>query len=246
VRDKVLAANPRMKLKAFMALTDEELYRYVVKLVRPKQPLEFIEKLKKYVSFELRSSFKATVDHFNYFYEALLQYRNDFLRVYELMAEDNADAMPACNEKKNGLPRIFMDEIPFEYGDRVWTTLKKKPYRTVSKFLKAFYQVVELHFTHHEKTKELQQAFGGTAWEASKSDTRPPRLTEPRLHALGHDDESPLDDPPPRAAQDEQEIYSDDDVVDQPPVSSLLQAPISAEGANGLLWQAPLRLLHQG
>lgn len=171
IRARLLAKDRKLSERKYFALSNKSLYSKLKKLIQPNTRVEFQEKLEKNVEFNLRPNYKPTPSDFRPFYDALLEYRNDFLKVYELLAEDNEENVPECKNFDGGLISSFLKKIPFEYGNRLFKTLKnKETIKTIYEFLNQFYLTVEYHHDCHMQAVALLQAFGGTDWLTKKVD----------------------------------------------------------------------------
>ena len=170
IRRRLVASDVKLNEVAFYRLETEDLFARLRKEIRPFSKLDFQTKLQKNVNFEISSGYKPTPTNFLPMYNALLAFRTDFLYVYELMAEDNADNVPECKNKEGGLIKIFLDKIPFEYGKRTFQLLSSdQKYSDIHVFLKAFYTQVQSDASDAQNARRLLQNFGGTEWEKNSS-----------------------------------------------------------------------------
>jgi hypothetical protein len=153
----------------FHAMTLTQLQEKVYDYVRPVNKLDFAKQLERYVEFHSMPNHKPTPSDFKPFYNALLEYRNMFVKIYEVMAGNNDENLPPCKNKPGGLIFIFLNKIPFEYGSRVFQIMPDAKYKTIYEFVNKFYQVVEEHFECSKASLKLRQAFGGTEWVTKNS-----------------------------------------------------------------------------
>lgn len=177
-----LAARNGLTDESFYDLTHDELFDITTSYVRPTSRLDFSLKLAANISFGTTLNYKPTADYFRPFYEDLLVYRNLYIKVYELLAENNIPNIPELKNKEGGLFKIFIDKIPFEYGLRVFQIIGGKKYKSIYKFLSRFYKVVEEHHGYYLGAVKLRQSFGGTAYESKK--------IEHKVHAIETVDET--------------------------------------------------------
>ena len=63
--------------------------------------------------------YKPTSISFRLFYEALLDYRKNFLLAYEILADGvDISIIPPTINKDFGLIHIYINKIPFSYGKK--------------------------------------------------------------------------------------------------------------------------------
>ena len=179
VRDLILARQRRLTLTRFYELSTSEFTKILQKQVKPPGRLAFQENLNKTCSFELPHGYKPSSNNFRPFYDALLQYKNKFIRVYEILATDNKRNIPEVNNKDGGLIKIFIDKIPFEYGARTFKSLKPRKYKDIYEFLKKFFEKAQKHYELSRKTNIMTQHFGGTEY-LSKSFEKP-KIIKPQV-----------------------------------------------------------------
>lgn len=170
VRDQLIAVDPvRLGNSKFFALDDLELFRLACAYIQPVSKVDFYTKLDRNVEFTLRSNYWPSPERFRPFYDALLLYKNDFLKVYEVLAFKGQDNLPDCKNKSKGLIKCFLDKIPYEYGHNVNTNFASAQFADIYEFIKRFYETVEEHKQTHQLALKMAQCFSGTAYEARKS-----------------------------------------------------------------------------
>lgn len=165
-RDHLIASEGGMNLTQFYELEDEALFKMLTKQIRPKTPLAFYDKLVKHIDFVIPKSYKPTPSDFKLFLGALRTYRHKFLKLFEVLAADNDANIPEVKNKDGGLLKAFLDKIPFEYGKRVYQTLKVTKFTEFHDFLKLWDAAIKKHETFHEGAVQLKECFGGSDWFA--------------------------------------------------------------------------------
>ena len=163
---ELLAHHPRLTLEEFYSLDNARLLQYLQVHVRPRTSLEFMNVLERNVHFEYDGVHMPSVTYYDRFYAALLIFKEDFLKYYELMAEHNDDNVPPCNDKDGGLVKFYTNAIPFEYGRKLLVKLKQTKFADIYVFLQLFYKIVENDFDLSTNARKCNEHFGGTAWRA--------------------------------------------------------------------------------
>lgn len=163
-----IKAKFRLTNEVYNHLSDTMLYNCVRSFILPESRLDFIRVINLAVPFTLRANFVPTAENFRTFYNALLDYRYTFTKVYEMLADNNGDNVPESKNKPGGLIKCFIDKIPHEYGTRVFQNLPGEQFQRIYTFLRRFYKVVEEHRKYHEYARKLMLSFGGTAFEAAR------------------------------------------------------------------------------
>jgi hypothetical protein len=163
---ELLAHHPRLTLEEFYSLDNARLLQYLQVHVRPRTSLEFMNVLERNVRFEYDGVHMPSVTYYDRFYAALLIFKEDFLKYYELMAEHNDDNVPPCNDKDGGLVKFYTNAIPFEYGRKLLVKLKQTKFADIYVFLQLFYKIVENDYDLSTNARKCNEHFGGTAWRA--------------------------------------------------------------------------------
>jgi len=135
--------------------------------LRPTSPLSFGHALIGNVDFELPHGYRPDAYNFNTWYGLLLSYKRRFRLVFEILKHKNRSNVPYCDNKEGGLVRIFVDKIPFEYGQRILKTMRQRSYRDLYEFLGNFFAEVSRHNEDSRLAKSIRDHFGGTAYIAS-------------------------------------------------------------------------------
>ena len=155
--DVLIARNPGLTVARFYELTPPELLYILQKEVYPKTQLQFTQQLVDYVELHLPPGYKPSTSSFKPFYQALLQFKDAFLKAFEIMATNNAKNVPPMDAKDNGVLRVFLKKIPFRYGLNVYSTLEVKHFANLYQFLKSFFAVVQIHYEDCERARVVGQ-----------------------------------------------------------------------------------------
>jgi len=171
IRREILAQFPAYNEQKFYRLSTSELLSMTQSMVQPLNKSEFAEKLDKYTVFEVPSSYHPTPTNFKPFYKALLLHRENYLKLYEFMSENNEKNIPDCKNKDKGLIKIFLNKIPHEYGNRVFLQLDESQFKGkgIYVFLRCFYTIVKKHYDQYLGSVTLNQSFGGTKFKTKES-----------------------------------------------------------------------------
>ena len=164
VCQELFAHNPTLTLEKFYARSNKKIVRMIKYHIRPQTTIEFQNILTYYVEFRYDSKYPPTPTQFRNFYTSLLIYKDDFMRYYDLIAEDNNAIIPQCTDKEGGLIRIFTDKILFEYGKRVVKSMRKNKFSNIHDFMIKFYEYVEKDFNNSRSAKGINEHFGGTEY----------------------------------------------------------------------------------
>jgi hypothetical protein len=179
VRDDICAQHPGMTIVKFLSCKAKDVIRLIQEECRPISKLQFQEALKKHTYFDIPHNYVPTSSAFKPFRDALLSYRRKFLRAFEIMAQDNEENVPQCDDKEGGLIKIFVEKIPFSYGKKIINSwAKKRRFPDIYAFLKKFFAVVKEHYGAYEKSLLVSQHFEGTEIVAAgKPLVRPTQLS---------------------------------------------------------------------
>ena len=170
VRDMLIAHNAELNDKKFYELRLQDLLGYLYKEVRPDSKIRFRRSLQKYAKFENPSGFSPYKGGFKSFYTALLTYKRQFLRTYEILAMGNANNVPKTDNKPGGLIKVFLEPITYGYGQCIYELLKdqEETFTDIYSFISAFYREVEKDYDRSEHHHAFLTHFSGTATALSK------------------------------------------------------------------------------
>ena len=217
----------RLSQSEYGRLDDIALLKHVQAFITPQSKVEFLKLLNNAATFEIRNSYVPSAEFYRVFYDALLEFRVKFAKIFELLAVDNTVNQPPCNNRPGGLIKCFVEKLPFEYGIKVVQELPKHEIeKSLYDFLRLFYDMVESHKKSSDQARNLMQFFGGTAFESA-------RRSDSSLNNLAYDSELEAEAPaevevlPPDTAADFQDVY-DDQEYDEPSPDDTLAAELAA------------------
>ena len=240
VRDVLIAhQSPKLTLSKFYKLSTAQLTDILQAQVKPGDSFIFAQYLNRICAIELPHGYVPTPNNFRVFYNALLQYKQQFTKVYEILSKNNKDHIPECTYKDGGLIKIFLDKIPFEYGGKVYQSLKIKKFKNIYKFIKIFYDLVQDHYETSKKFVIMAQYFGGTEYAAkafNKSNKDNPRSSYHKgIHAIDLEDDQFSDS----SDLEDEAVYIEDqlklmrhDFIDEDEEDFYLQNSLNAFGSN--------------
>jgi hypothetical protein len=144
----------------FYQLSNRELYFYLQRALQPRGSKEFADALVKYVHFDFDKHLEVNIKNMDKFAEALYKYRQQFEMFMDFMAFDNLNNLPLCNNKQNGLIKIFLSKIPSEYGINVFSTFTASSFYTMDQFLDLFYTEVRKHVKYVWDARIVESLMG--------------------------------------------------------------------------------------
>ena len=143
-------------------LTFEKMGKYLQKACQPNCTIQFIDYLNRYVDFELPEKYSPNVLGYPKFRQALLKLREDYMYFFLFMSTMNHSGnIPELSNKKGGLIKIFLDKIPFDYGQNLYQDLKVKNFNDLSDFMDKFYALVAGDMKTAERAKITMLHFSG-------------------------------------------------------------------------------------
>jgi len=170
VREEILAKYRQLTLTKFYQLSTDNLLKILQIECRPTTTLSFYEILKKHLKFEVAPGFRPFTSNYKLFYDELIAYKYRTLQYFELMSEDNSEAIPPITNREGGLIKLWADKVPFDYGQRVCKTIMKKvsSFSDFHTFLNHFYNLATTHFRMYEQARGLEEHFSkSTAMDSS-------------------------------------------------------------------------------
>ena len=170
VREEIIARNPRVSPDNFYDLSTRQVLKLLQREIRPEGRVTFHKELVNNTRFpELPRNYVPEASNFKVFYDALLLYRFRFLRVYQILADGNPpENIPKCENKDGGLIKMFLDNIPFEYGTRLHRELPSSKYAHIEDYLVDFFDQVKLDFNAYRTARRTNDRFGGTVVAAKQ------------------------------------------------------------------------------
>jgi len=193
-RRHLISKRDGMTTAKFFDLTKEEVFKLLLKEVRPDSALIFQKSLENNVRFDQPPNYVPTASDFGPFYDALLMYKHDFLMIFDLLAEKNKKNIPPINNKEGGIINTFVKLIPHDYGKRILMTMKVTKFKDIYEFLTLFYAIVKKHKEDFKKTKMMNQYFSRspaqTLQTPAKASQRPSGFVKrQKINELGFIDE---------------------------------------------------------
>lgn len=126
VRTKIMAKNTDITdHEEFFGMSTHILMRKIQKTIRPEDALAFAEMMTTGVDFWLPDNFKLSFLNFGVFYESILIYKRDFWDAFKYLSFHNAENIPRIDNKPGGMIKIFLQKIPFDYGEKLFRTFTK-------------------------------------------------------------------------------------------------------------------------
>lgn len=196
VRDQIMAHNTGLTWVKFHQLQVDRFIPLLLKEIKPPSALIFCQILADQVKMSLPSGYTPTPLNFKKLYYAILVYRDKFIRVYEILAENNKiENIPPCSNKEGGLIKLFLDGIPFQYGAKWFRAMKSSEFPDIYAFVKEYMKHVEADFERSKEANIMTHHFGGAALATKswKSSSRPTeghatqRFHEITAHTGHHD-----------------------------------------------------------
>ncbi len=129
-RNQIMAKNCGV-LKTheqFLKLNLKQLSYVLRNTLRPEYQIEFASALEENTKMWVSSNFELSILNYRDFYARLLVYEREFLDVYDWLATDtDEDIIPRVDNKAGGLMKIFVSNIPGDYGERVVRIVRTPP-----------------------------------------------------------------------------------------------------------------------
>lgn len=137
----------RISAGSFYSTPTDVLLMEIQRAIRPSNPASFLDTLKKNTGFRMPKDYSVRPTSLHTFYNALLVYRNDFVFVYNFLAEENSDNVPPLGKTEGGVLHVFVSKIPFRYGFKIMATktIQNKNYDKLELFLDDFFRVATGH-----------------------------------------------------------------------------------------------------
>jgi len=166
IRNFLISHEASLTRANWTRLTAEEVFSLISGHLRPKSKLEFYNKLKENVEFQLRYKSTPTSGNFEHFYNALLLYQEEFTLVFDVLAERNEHNIPPITTKENvGLIHLFAIKIDTgSYAKNVIKTMGSEKFDDMHDFLDRFYGIVKSHYKVSLGSKDLNEILGGSSY----------------------------------------------------------------------------------
>ena len=140
----------------FYELSNKSLFRVLQNAVRPIDSMSFAKVLSESVKFWLPDKFSYSIGTYNVFLTYVKIYIKDFSDMLEFLSLDNSANMPRIDNKENGIIRIFINKIPYEFGSTVFQIMNSTKFRTFEDFLVPFLATVEEQIKKSETIAEVE------------------------------------------------------------------------------------------
>jgi len=166
VIDSVLARNemPLTSRSAVYAMTMKQILVLFQKTLKPRSANHFEAYLTRYLEYKVPHGYSPNVQNFSTMYFALLEYRIEFMKLYDFMSLNNRKNVPRCDNKEGGLIFIFLSKIePFSFAKNMLKYLKFKHCKHIQDFLDMFFKGVQTVFATYMKCTDINQLFTRTA-----------------------------------------------------------------------------------
>lgn len=172
--------------------------RYVFKTLQleicPTTSYEFYNRMEVTVKFNLSvpKGYRPSPGEYKPFYNALLNYRKQFVRAYDILVTfAEPQVIPPFNTKRFGLIKLFLDKIPYDYGYRLHQSdlehkLVSREITHIYQYVKCFFAHVTNHFETYRQVRIMGQHFGGSDYAAGDNLARRPSSTFVRPHQPRH------------------------------------------------------------
>jgi len=160
-RDEIISRNEEEGLDEanFHELDTLQLMRCLQRATRPSTKKDFQDYLERYVRFNLAPGYKFDITNFRPMFDALSQYKRDFLMYYDFMARDNEANIPFCNAKEGGLIKIFISKLPQGYGEIKYSTVSTQKFKHIHEFIDEFWKQVLVDSENSRSARSLSKSF---------------------------------------------------------------------------------------
>lgn len=144
VRKRICSHNNFIgKDSEFFALSKEEVFMHIQKVIRPRTPRDFAYKLKSALSFDIADKFVLNIETYQMFHIALKTYIKLFKEVFVYLAFQNEEAIPAIDNKTLGVITVFCYGVPFGFATNVCNNLRITTCKEISDFFTKFEAITE-------------------------------------------------------------------------------------------------------
>ena len=152
----------------FYSLQPKTIYRLMREYLQPTDQLTFYEKLDQNTKFYYEQDNKPSPSNFQKFYESILLYKQSFLEIFEFLSEKNEDNVPEISNRRNGIIKLFLDKIPEDFGQRLYTKIGVKNFESFQEFIQCFTDQVREVYRVFTKDKEASMLFNSNKAETFK------------------------------------------------------------------------------
>lgn len=200
---QLLARHPQLNYASFQAFNNLQVFQLLQFDAMPQTLFDAYHRLDSAVRFFMPNDrYRPSAVDFYPFYTALLAYRREFTAAYDLITGMlQASLIPLFSTKEYGLLRIFLNKIPFMYGQRLHAAhlshrissppkdgVAADPSRVtnIHQYITVFFKYVDVHYRLYCDARSFGQLFGGTEFHAGSNRDRqrrdPPK--QQRLNAM--------------------------------------------------------------
>ena len=151
----------------FYTLQPKTLYRLMREYLQPTDQLTFMQKLDQNTNFYYEQD-KPSPSNFQKFYESILLYKQSFLEIFEFLSQKNENNVPEISNRKNGVIKLFLDKIPEEFGQRLFTKIGIANFRSFQEFMQHFTDEVRQVYRIFMKDKEASMLFNSVKSEVAR------------------------------------------------------------------------------
>lgn len=128
----------RIPPRVYHSMCNGDIFDLLQSELRPPNKISFQMTLDANVEFKTRKDFVSTDYNFHEFYESLLDFEVDWLNIYDLLASDNEENVPRCDNESGGLIKSFFSKIPQWYSVKAYPAFKDQHYKHVYTFINLF------------------------------------------------------------------------------------------------------------
>jgi hypothetical protein len=159
-------ASDRMDEDLFSSQTNSYVANLIQVALRPLDKTEYLKKLKENTNCEIHTKNDYIPSSSNYYpmFLALQEYRRNFESVYDIISTGLPEKyLPACNNKEDGLIKVFLSKIPFDHGNKIHQNFPaNKKWEKISLYLEDFYSEVGKLFEKNKENKAIENLFDHT------------------------------------------------------------------------------------
>ena len=164
----------------FYDLNLAEIAKLMRIYLKPSNKSDFEYKLKMAVQFpEISNSYEMSITNFTPFFEKASLYVISFKRAYDFLALANRRVIPPCDMKPGGTLAVFIDKIPYEYGEAFLQAIGRRRFDDVENLLEEFTKQLQADRKEAKASRDLHLRFFSV-----KKGKEKPLEDRRKLHAL--------------------------------------------------------------
>ena len=162
---------------SLLRLTLLPLMALLIKFTAPTSQLDFWENLSTIPKFPDLNGYRPSIINFVPWYRHMLSFIADFRRTFEFLSESydadtEAELIPLCNNRENGIVKLFCSMVPYEYATKIVNSWKTSTFANTHAFLSKFGKELQIHYANHLLLVKHRLHFGGTSYAALFSKQR--------------------------------------------------------------------------